>query len=163
MDNKSTIRKWSDIYNLAVTIPSEGKTAGIVQDFYFKAETNAVYALLVHTRLSGDLALPVIGIKNVGTNAITIPNEEMLLRALPPLPQGKDLRGSKVVSEDGAEVGTIGEVWLAVDPPISMHIVALELAGGHASRSRSFSADDVVRYAEDNIVVIYDRIARRLR
>ncbi len=162
MDNNKAIRKWSEMNRLAVFVPREGKTVGTVEDFFFKVDTNAVYALRVRTRVNGDLALPVTAIKTIGTDTLTIDNEQMLLRALPPLPSGQSLRGRKVVSEDGAEAGTIGEVTLNTNPPVTLHIAGFELAGARPGHEKSFTADAVVRYEQD-AVVIHDRIARRLR
>jgi sporulation protein YlmC with PRC-barrel domain len=164
MEHNHTIRKWSELRKLQVFIPGEGKNVGTVEDLYFKAGTDAVYALQVGTRVEGEWALPVTGISEIGSNRVSIKNEQMLTRALPPLPQAQNLIGKKVVSEDGNEVGTVGEIYLVTDNPVVLRITGIELASssGHRSgRARAFNESEIVGYTEDS-VVIYDRAARRL-
>ncbi len=40
MANEKAIRKWSELKGLKVAIPSEGRNAGEVEDFYFQPGTN---------------------------------------------------------------------------------------------------------------------------
>ncbi|HLZ59150.1 MAG TPA: PRC-barrel domain-containing protein [Ktedonosporobacter sp.] len=162
MSNSKAIRPWSEIYSLDIVIPSEGRAVGKVVDFYFKDGTNAIYALCVRTRLQGDLALPVTGIKSIDANAVTIPNEQMLTRALPPLTRAQDLLGRAVVDEKGKNVGSIGEIFLATDPPVALRVVGFGRAATNRFSSRKFTADEVIRY-DDDAVVIYDAAARRLQ
>lgn len=156
-DNKAT-RRWSEIQKLAVYVPKEGRAVGTVTDFYFKPGSGAIYALHIHTRVNGDYALPVRAIKAIDPDKITIDNENMLIRILPPLPTGASLPGRKVVSEKGADLGRIGDLWVDVEPAIAPHIAQFELAGN----SKGFTSEAVVDY-EDDAVVIYDTIARKLK
>ncbi|MBE3557598.1 MAG: PRC-barrel domain-containing protein [Ktedonobacteraceae bacterium] len=153
------IRRWSEIQNLTVYIPTEGRVMGQVEDFYFKAGSGAIYALLVRNRIEGKRVLSVIGIQAIEKDRVTITNSQMLTRMLPPLPQGDRLRGSRVLDEKGDEVGTVGDIWLAVDRPSALHIASFELAG---KRNKTVSADEVIEYSDDGITV-YDRTARYLR
>ena len=156
-DNKAT-RRWSEIQKLTVFVPKEGRAVGVVTDFYFKPGSGAIYALHVHTRVNGDYALPVSAIKAIGPDKIIIDNENMLIRLLPPLPTGASLPGRKVINEEGADVGRIGDLWVDVEPVIAPHIALLELAGD----SKGFTAEAVADY-EDDAVVIYDKVARKLK
>jgi sporulation protein YlmC with PRC-barrel domain len=107
--------------------------------------------------------LSVTGISEIGADRISIKNGQMLTRALPPLPQAQNLIGKKVVSEDGSEVGTVGEIYLATSNPIVLRIAGIELvnpSGRRSSRARVFNESEIVNYTEDG-VVIYDRAARR--
>jgi sporulation protein YlmC with PRC-barrel domain len=165
MDNKSTRKKWSDLQGLVVYVPKQGKPLGTVEDFFFKEGTNAVYSLLVRTRVQGDYSLPVIAIKTISSGRVNIDNENLLIKALPPLPTSESLVGRKVVGESGSEVGTIGEVWLETEPPTALRIGGLELAepdGRRSRRAKLFTADAVASY-DDDMVVIHDQIARQLR
>lgn len=162
MENTNVTRKWSDIYKMQVCVPAEGRIVGIVEDFYFKAETNALYAFRIHTPLEGDRSLPVTGIITIDQKGINIVNAEMLTRALPPLPQGQSLRRSKVVTEDGTEVGIVDDVWIGIHHPSAFYIAAFELATKRPRHAKGFTAEEVVRY-EDNSIVIYDRAAKKLR
>ena len=58
MDNSLSIRRWSDLRNLAVVALDTKIKVGTVDDFYFEPETNAVRGLRVKTALSGYRALP---------------------------------------------------------------------------------------------------------
>jgi sporulation protein YlmC with PRC-barrel domain len=163
MEHKYTVRKWSELRNLPVFVPSEGKNVGIIEDLYFKAGTDAVYALKVGTRVDGEWALPVTGISEIEADRISIKNAQMLTRALPPLPGAQNLLGKKVVNEDGNEIGTVGEIYLATSRPEVLHIASIELAstsGNRSSKSRAFNEGEIAGYTEDTII-IYDRAARR--
>lgn len=160
MQNSSS-RNWSELINLAVYIPKQGKTIGNVVDFFFKEGTNAIYALRVHTRVHGDYALPVRAIKTVELDKVTIDNENMLIKALPPLPQSQDVIGLPVVSEKDEQLGTIGGVILAFNPPAAMRLSGITLASnGH--KAHTISAASIAMFA-DGKVVIEDHIARKLK
>jgi uncharacterized protein YrrD len=160
MDNNETIRKWTEIRGKTVMLPSEGRAVGTVVDFYFKPETNYVDALCVRTRLHGDVALPATGISSIGKDAITIPNAQVLLKALPPFPKGEDLLSRKVTGERGAGLGTVRDVLIGFRPPV-LWIAAIELTKGGRS-SKVLDADDVMEYGEDALVV-QEQAARSLR
>jgi sporulation protein YlmC with PRC-barrel domain len=163
MERNNTIRKWSELKKLPVFVPREGKNVGTVEDFYFKPGTDAVYAFQVGTRVEGEWALPVTGILEVTTDRVSIVNGQMLTRALPPLPHAQNLLGKKVVTEDGSEVGTVGEIYFVTNNPVALRIAGIELASssGHRSgRARTFNESEIVGYTDDG-VVIYDRAARR--
>jgi sporulation protein YlmC with PRC-barrel domain len=158
----STSKKWSDLRGLVVYVPKQGKPLGTVEDFFFKEGTNSVDSLLVHTRVHGSYSLPVRALKTLSEGRVTIDNENMLIKALPPLPTSKDLIGRTVVGESGGKVGTIGEIWLDIEPLIAMRIAGLELDGGSQRHSKLFTADAIATY-DDDTVIIHDQIARKLR
>src|SRR5579883_2783963 len=162
-DNKA-IRKWSELQGMTVSVPREGRPIGTIVDFYFKKGTNAVHAFRVSTRVLGDFALPVQSIQSIEANAVTTDTERRLLRALPPLPSGRSLRERKIVGENGTVAGTVGDILIGIDPPVAMRIAGFEVAGsiGGRGRPKRFSAEAVVSYEED-AVVIDEQIARRLR
>ena len=160
MENNKTVRKWSELQELKVVVPSEGKVIGNVTDFLFKEGTNAVYALRVHTRVNGDYTLPVTGIKSIEDDRITILNAQMLTKAVPGCSQGHSLIARKVVSEKGNEIGTVKDVLLGVEPIVAMRVAGLEVSNGSFKRrSRGLTADAIARY-EDEAVVIDDKLAR---
>lgn len=158
-------RKWSELRGIAVTIPGEGRKVGVVEDFFFKAGTNEVDSLLIHRGLQGHFSLPARGIRAIEMTAVTLPHEQVLLRVIPILPSGNGLLTYKVVGESGTEVGSVEEVWLAINPPLALRIAALELAspaGKRAGHPRRVGGDEVLHYRNDT-VVIDDQDARRLR
>src|SRR5205823_14210511 len=79
MDSYNSIRNWFDLRGLPVTIPSEGRSAGTVDDFYFKVGTNAIYALRIKTGLSGFKALAASAISNIEQNAVNVASQDMLI------------------------------------------------------------------------------------
>ena len=101
----------------------------------------------------------------MGAGKLTIDNENMLIKALPPLHTSGSLLGRKVVGEKGTEVGTVGEIWLETAPLLALRISGLELAlpeGRHSRHPRLFTADSIASF-DDDTVVIHDQIARKLR
>jgi len=161
MDSYNSLRNWLDLRGLPVTIPSEGRRAGIVDDFYYKEGTNAVYALRVKTGFLGFKALAASAISTIDLGAVTIANEQMLIDEsnggdLTQLPLGSNLLASKVLSESGTLLGTVGNILLATYPPVALHIAAFRLAGG-----RTFSAEEVTGYG-NGIMYILDKAAKRL-
>jgi uncharacterized protein YrrD len=163
--NDNAMRKWSGMNSLAVTVPSEGRVVGIAKDYYFKEGTNAIYSVRVRTRLLGDYSLPVIAIKTIEADKITINNANMLIKALPYLPQIQSLQGRKVIDENEHEVGIVSDVLLDTSSPTALRIAALEIAppkGANGNRVKSFTADAVVSY-DNEVIMIQDQVARRLR
>lgn len=171
MANNGETIKWSALRGMNVQILSEGRSAGVIEDFYIKVKTYgqaientaSIYALKVRTRVEGALALPASAIETIGPDAVIVKNTEMLARELPPLPPGSGLIGRKVVGENGRELGTISEIWLGIVPPSALRIAGFELANHdkRSQRRRGFTANSVVRYEEDGIVV-QEQIARHL-
>ena len=163
--NDDAMRKWSTMNKLPVIVPSEGRVIGVAEDYFFKAGTNAIYSVRVRTRLLGDYSLPVIAIKTIEADKITIDNENMLIKALPPLPQIESLLGRKVVDENEREVGTISDVLLSTSFPTALRISALEMVPpkrANGSHTKTFTADAIMFYENDTII-IQDQVARRLR
>ncbi len=158
------VRRWSQLRGIDVMIPSEGKKAGVVDDFYFDAESNEVYALRVKIGLAGYRGLTSNAISTIEQDKVTIVNPQMLIDErhdgrLPVLQLGNSLPSYKVMSESGKLVGTVGNILLAVDPPIALHIAGFELTGGR--RNSTFSAHEITRY-EEGVITILDQVAKKL-
>jgi uncharacterized protein YrrD len=164
MDNNPnpSLMKWSALRGLPVRVPSEGITIGTVEDFYFQPDTNAVYALCVRVRLTGDRSLPVTGIRSVGPDGVMIPNAQMLLERLPPLPTGQQIANAKLTSEGGQDLGVVKEIVMGVNPPVTMRIAGFEMFKRGGRQSLSFSADAIGSYHDANVVV-RDLEAKRLK
>jgi hypothetical protein len=161
LDSYNSIRNWFDLRGLHVNIPSEGRSAGTVEDFYYKAGTNAIYALRIKIRLSGYIALATSAISTIDKNAVTIASEEMLIDEsnggdLMELPLGNNLLGYNVLSESGNSLGTIEGILLATYPPVALRIAAFKLADG-----KIFSAEEVTNYGRSELYIL-DKVAKRL-
>ena len=161
MNSYNSIRNWFDLRGLPVNIPSEGRSVGTVEDFYYKAGTNAIYALRIKTHLSGFKALAASAISTIDRNAVTIASQEMLIDEsnsgdLTDLPLGNNLIGFTVLSESGTSLGTIESILLATYPPVALRIAAFQLAGG-----KTFSAMEVTTYGRSELYIL-DKVAKRL-
>jgi sporulation protein YlmC with PRC-barrel domain len=165
MQNARTTRRWSELHHLNVVDPNEGKTLGQVEDFFVQEGTNAIYALSIHTRLYGNLTLPVTGIKAVESKRITIKNAQMLAKAVPPFLHGHSLVSRKVVGEKGQTVGSVKDLILGVEPPSTMRIAGFEIANGASDRRKHvFTANSLARYDDEHEALIVDnKVANRLR
>jgi len=168
MDNNKSIRKWTDLYGLAVE--TGGKKVGTVEDFYLEPETNAVRALRVKVGVLGYRELQASAISSIERDRITIANEYMLAEErtdgrLPALLLGRNLLAYKVVSEQGTPVGKVSNVLIDTSTPVALRVAAFEL--GSDSRDRSgkrhpiFTANEVTAYERDTVFIL-DKAARRL-
>lgn len=154
MNGKNSVRKWSNLRGIAVTIPSEGKQVGTVDDFYFDPESNEVYALRIKAGVYGYQALTSNAISTIEPDAVTIANYQMLINPqhdgrLPVLLLGHELLSYKVKDERGRELGAISDVLLATYPPVALRIAAFELPSG-----RTVSANEVADYERDAVVLM---------
>ena len=156
------IRNWSELRGLPVVIPREGRSAGTVEDFYFKLEINSIYALRVKVGIGGYHILSTSAIGTIERAAITIASDLMLIEEansghLVDLPTSSSLLSSIVKSEDGNTLGKVSGIVLATDPPVALRIAAYQLDNG-----RQFSANEVTNY-DGNVMYILNKAANRLR
>ena len=157
------IRNWAEMRGLPVVIPREGRSVGTVTDFYYKLETNSIYALRVRSNDygTGPLILASSAIRTIERGAVTIASNTMLIAEansgqLLELPRGNELLSYIVKNEDGDVVGKVGAVLVATDPPIALRIAAYQLENG-----RQFSANEVTDY-DGNVIYILNKAASRL-
>lgn len=165
MPNAKTTRRWSELHHLNVVDPKQGTILGQVEDFFVQEGTNAIYALSIHTRLYGNLTLPVTGIKAVEGKRVTVKNAQMLAKAVPPFLPGHSLVSRKVVGENGNTVGSVHDLILGVEPPSIMRIAGFEVANGASNqRKHVVTADSLRRYDDGHdALIVDDEIAKRLR
>ena len=161
MGSNNSIRNWFDLRGLPVTIPSEGRSAGEIDDFYYQADSNAIYALRIKSGLSGFKALIASAISTITMNAVTVASEEMLIDEsnggdLTGLPHGNNLLSYRVLSESGNSLGTIENILLATNPPVALRIAAFQLDSG-----KIFSAEEVTNYGRGEMFIL-DKVAKRL-
>ena len=161
MDSYNSIRNWFDLRGLPVNIPSEGRSVGTVDDFYYKVGTNAIYALRIKTGLSGFKALAASAISTIERNAVTVASQEMLIDEsnggdLTELPLGNNLLAYNVLSESGALLGAIESILLATNPPVALRIAAFKLDSG-----KIFSAEEVTSFGRGELYIL-DKVEKRL-
>ncbi|HEY4386385.1 MAG TPA: PRC-barrel domain-containing protein [Ktedonobacteraceae bacterium] len=160
MDTSSPVKKWSQLQNIKVYVSSAGKTAGTIEDFYFKPESNGVDAFQVRSRLGDLFTLPISKIQKFTDDALVIETEQMMGRRPSPYPLASSLIGNKVQDEKGNEIGTISGILLNTEPIVATRVAAFELSGN--DRGKSFSADAIVHY-EKNLFTLQDQFARNLK
>ncbi len=169
-----SIKKWTDLKDLAVVAIANGSKVGTIDDFYFDPSVspaaNSIRGFRVKTGMFSHRALPASAINAIGTDAVTIDDEEMLHHEkdeakFSTLPLGQSLLSYKVMSEGGTFIGNIGNMLLDITTPNALHIYAFELSGGLRSRISghysTFYAQQVVRYGQD-VLVIPDAIGTEL-
>jgi uncharacterized protein YrrD len=156
MSTQKNVRKWSELRGLKVTIPSQGKNAGIVEDFYFQPGTNSIYALGVRTPLAGLKALPANVIKDIVEDAVIIDSERMLTTRIPPFPLGSSLLNATVKGENEKEAGTISEVLIGTIPVNALRVAGYEVTdkGNHRSNRRKVLGADAILHYDENLLVI---------
>jgi sporulation protein YlmC with PRC-barrel domain len=168
MDNNKSIRKWTDLYGIAVV--TGGKRVGTVDDFYLEPETNAVRALRVKAGVLGYRELQASAISSFEQDRITIANEQMLAEErsdgrLPALLLGRKLLTYNVESEKGTPVGKVGNLLIDTRIPFALRVAAFELRGDSRERSGQrhpiLDANEVTAYERDTIFIL-DKAARRL-
>ena len=157
------IRKWTELRGLPVVIRGQGRSAGTVEDFYYKLQINSIYGLRVKSSTFGDgyRILSASAIRSIERDAVTVASDNMLIAEansghLLELPTGSSLIGCVVKNEDGGEVGKVGSVLIATDPPLALRIAAFQLENG-----RQFSANEVTMY-DRNVIYILNKAASRL-
>jgi uncharacterized protein YrrD len=156
------VRSWFELRGLPVTIPSEGRRIGIVEDFYYKLEVNSVFALRIKVGLANYHLLIPSAIRSIEPDAITIPDEMALIEdahgeQISAYPLGSTLLSRPVTSENGRTLGAVSDILLDTTPPVALRIAAFRLKG-----NGTFSANEVTVYTENSIVLL-DKAANRLR
>jgi uncharacterized protein YrrD len=156
------VRSWFQLRGLPVTIPSEGRSAGVIEDFYYKLEVNTVFALRVNVGLTGYRLLIPSAIRTIERDAVTIESDMALIEeshagAISNYPVGSTLLSRRVSSEDGRSLGSVSDLLLDTSPPVALRLAAFKLAG-----NGTVSADEVTDYNETGIVIL-DKAANLLR
>ena len=168
MDKYKSIRKWTDLYGMAVV--TGGKRVGTVEDFYLEPETNAVRALRVKVGVLGYRELQACVISSIEQDRISIANEQMLAEErsdgrLPALLLGSNLLTYNVKSEKGTSLGKVGNVLIDTSIPVALRVAAFELRGDSRERSGqrhpTIAASEVTAYERDTVFIL-DKAARRL-
>ncbi len=171
MVNEPNVRKWNELRGLAVVTLDTGEKMGTVEDFYFESETNSVRGFRVKAGLFNVKAVPTSTISSVGRDAVITQHAEMVIdesrdSRLKTMPLGSTLLSYKVMSENGTVVGSVGNVLINTVPPNALRVVGFELSGNLGERVtghyQTFSANDVLRYGQD-VIVILDQVAKSLK
>jgi uncharacterized protein YrrD len=161
--------KASELRGRAIVSLDQAEKIGAVDDLLLDFGTNEVREFTVRPGLLGGTKyIRAQSIRNVGPDAITIPDRSVLedqgLRASdsPQLASLSGLLGSKVVSEQGALLGTLGDVVLDSS---GLRVACFEMSGNLWDKltgsEKTFNAMPGIRMGSQ-LVVVPDAIAQEL-
>ena len=168
MVDTSSLRNWALMQGLPIIALDSTLTVGIIEDFYFEPDTNAVRAFRVKRGILGYRSVPANAIVAIERDRVTVANDQMVVeedhdRRLSQLPLGHELFTYKVMSESGHVLGTVSNVILDTQPPVALRIAAYEIVAENGrGRGRMLNADEVSLY-EDRTIYVLDTAAKALR
>lgn len=168
MVNIPSLRRWSSMQGMPVISLDTTNTVGIIDDFYFEPDTNAVRAFRLKRGILGYASVPANYINTIERDRVTVLNQQAVInedhdRRLSQLPLGHDLYLYIVKSESGDSLGKVGNILFETQPPIALHVAAyeiLDLSG--RGRIRLLNAEEVSVY-QDNTIYVMDNAAKALR
>jgi sporulation protein YlmC with PRC-barrel domain len=151
----SEFLSWGELSDRPVNVAGQGRQIGLVDNFYYNPETQSIPSLRVKTRLNGSRVLLASAIAIIRRDGVTVANENMLIDEanaghLYHLPQGRQLLGARVISEQGHELGVVDELLLGIYPPIALRISAFEI---WHPRKRRISAQAILRIGHDTLTI----------
>ncbi len=147
------------LLNMPIITTSTGKEVGTVEQVLFDPGQHHLYGIVVKRAEKSDPALIVLAakVKSYGGQAITIENEgdagvfDSDDKAREIAPSIGHLGGTKVLTEDGNEVGKIDTVMINDDGSIANYRTAGGLLG--LGSGKDFSPDQIVSAGVDAIIV----------
>lgn len=152
--------KVSDLQGREVVSLDKADKVGYVD--HVLLDLNAGQSVAIEVKLlglfSGDKILPWSDIQSVGEDAVTIQNEEVLRdeknSPLRDYPSASSIEGSKVMTQDGQDVGSVGDV--DIDPGTGKVVAYLLKEGFLASlahNKREIPVADIISISPNMIVV----------
>jgi len=162
--------KASELKGRAIVSLDQAEKIGSVDDLLLDFASNTVREFTMRSGLLGGTKyIPGGSIRNVGPDAITIPDRGVLedqgLRAndSPQLASLNGLLGSKVVSEQGALLGTLGDVVL---DDSGLRVACFEMSGNLWDRltgaEKTFNAVPGIRMGRE-LLIVPDAIVNELQ
>lgn len=165
MSSNLSLRKWSDLQNLAAVALDTGKRVGSLDDFYFDPQSHLIHAFVIKTGMFSKRALLCSALNGIGVDALTFADENALIKEgdndlLKTAPLGNTLLSYRVLSDGGDVVGTIGNIIIDTTNPTAPSLSSFELSGGIrerlSHRYQTFAANQILRYGQDVIVIPND-------
>ena len=152
--------KVSDLQGREVVSLDKADKVGYVD--HVLLDLNAEQAVAIEVKLlglfSGDKILPWADIQSIGEDAVTIQNEEVLRdekdSPLRDYPSAASIEGSKVMTQDGQDVGSVGDV--DIDPgtgKVVAYLLKEGLLASLAHNKREIPVADVISISPNMIVV----------
>ena len=153
------MRKRKELQNLAVVDVTGGKKLGSVGDLIVSPDDGSILGLTLSGGMLGKSTsfVAVDDVHAIGADAIMVQGEEAVraesemtdsIRAARDASAG--LTGKKVVTENGALVGTVSDYLIDES---ALRVTGLTLGGGLLSSEEGIAADRVVSIGPDAIIV----------
>ncbi|MEJ7654211.1 MAG: PRC-barrel domain-containing protein [Chloroflexia bacterium] len=128
-------RKGKELTGLPVMTFAEGEQIGKVKDILFDPEQNRVVALLVDEGgwFSSAKVVPWQNVKTVGVDSVIVPDKSAVVKVDDDpyikriMENDNILAGTKVMTEDGRDLGTIGDMLM---DDSTGEVVGYEVSGG---------------------------------
>lgn len=156
------MQKGSDLIGKQVVFFETGEKKHKVQDLIFDPSTNTILGLVVDTGgwFSNARVLPLEYVQSIGEDAVIIQNETGIINAeddpkIAQIMSAKNvLKGTRVMSEDGKDLGKLVDVYFDES---SGKVTHFEVSGGILAdtyNGRSFiPADEALKVGEDVVFV----------
>jgi uncharacterized protein YrrD len=149
-----------DLLNLPVITTGTAREMGTVDQVLFEPGQHQLYGVVVkrQNKSDPDLVVHATDIKSYGDQAVTIESEDNTVlfdadqKARELAPASGHLGNTRVLTEDGSEVGKIDTVLINEDGSIAAYRTFGGLLG--LSPGKEFPPDQVVSASEDAIIVV---------
>src|SRR5258708_21587515 len=145
---------WNELRDQPINVAGQGRQIGGGEDFYYEPDTYSIKALRINAGCSGYRVLLASASAAIGPDGVTIANANMLIDEgnagdLSQFPRGDRLRGFRVTKQ-GSDLGKVANLLLAISPPVTLRIAAIEL---ECSRAR-IAAHAIVRFGADELSML---------
>lgn len=160
---KNTILKGKDVIGLQIVTLEKGKILGNVNEIIFDPQNNQVKALLVDAGgwFTNARIILYEDVNKIGKDAVIVESENIIKNAsevqerITRILKGDNyLTTNKVVTEDGAEIGNVSDIFF--DEP-SGKVLELEVSQGTAENIKSgkkrVKVSDIIKVGEDVTIV----------
>jgi uncharacterized protein YrrD len=147
------------LLNKPVYSISSGREMGTVYKLFFEPETHILYGYGLRAKQKKDpeLLLRRLDVRAIGPDAITIASDDKVsfldqdprageLEAL-----GSTLKGLRVVTEDGSDLGKMGTIMLNEDGTVEAYHAKTGILG--FGQGRDIQPESVITAGEDAIIV----------
>ncbi len=162
----------SELKGRSVVVLANAEKVGQVEDVLFDARFRQVLGFRVKEGglLSKTVALPRDSVTAIGADALTVPspdmiNEEERFPQLAGAATLSQVTGTKVVTESGQLLGTIGQLDVDADArTVTAYVLSASLAERVMRHQEEVvQAGEVVRLGEGGIMVVADAVGTRLQ
>jgi len=158
--------KASELKGRAVVTLSDAAKVGYIDDILFDADLRRVLGFRIKRSTFGKVEGVTRGnVAAIGVDAVTLPspeviNDELRFTELHGASSLERAHGTKVVTEGGRLLGTIGDLTLNDDAEsVVSYTLAVPLLERLRHREPTFKAEQVLRLGEGGIMIVTEMVA----